>query len=266
MRGLDAASAFAHRGVPVASTPEYARDTSPTHRPKFSQSKGARRNDGGERATVGTIPTQSPASAGVQTTPPMQPSGGPRIGTPTEDLELVRGALARRGEAVQALAERLACVPRILAVLNRRRGGVLGVHDLEDLAQDSLVRIWQKLDSYRGHVGLEFWVHRFCFLEYLNRLRSQKRGPPVAPAAADPMQAPDTGDAVALDDELHRLEQCMSALDPTLEHVLRAKTMERKSFEQIGAEVGIPPATAKSRYYRGLCELRRLMEQRGGRP
>ena len=198
----------------------------------------------------------------------MQPPSRLPAGSPTADLELVRGALARRGDAVQGLAERLACVPRILAALNRRRGAVLSVHDLEDLAQDSLVRIWQKLDTYRGHVGLEFWVHRFCFLEFQNRLRGRGRFPSMNSGPIDPSQASgeDGGESAALDDELRRLEQGLSALEPELEQVVRAKALERKSFKQIGVELGIPPATAKSRYYRGLSELKSALERRGGRP
>jgi RNA polymerase sigma-70 factor (ECF subfamily) len=217
---------------------------------------------------LGPTRSQSPAPTGAQETPPAQPAVVARPAKPEDDLELVRGALARRGEAVQALAQRLTCVPRILAALNRRRGGVLGVHDLEDLAQDSLVRVWQKLDTYRGHVGLEFWVHRFCFLEFQNRLRGRGRFPSMTSVPTEPIQASgeDAGESAALDDEMRRLEQGLSALDPDLECVVRAKALERKSFEQIGAELDIPPATAKSRYYRGLSELKRALERGGGRP
>ena len=183
-------------------------------------------------------------------------------GSPEDDLALVRGALQMRREALQALAARLTCVHRILEAINARRGGALGVHDLEDISQDVLVRVWQKLEAYRGHVALEFWVHRFCFLEYQNKLRGVRRG--VRPGGANPDSVLDAArsEAEALDEEMGELEACLSELEPDLEQVLRAKTLDGKSFEQIGAELDIPPATAKSRYYRGLLELRRLVDRR----
>jgi RNA polymerase sigma-70 factor, ECF subfamily len=186
----------------------------------------------------------------------------PACGSPEEDLALVRGALQMRREALQALAARLTCVHRILEAINARRGGALGVHDLEDISQDVLVRVWQKLDAYRGHVALEFWVHRFCFLEYQNKLRGVRRGVPQGGASPDSLLDAARSEAEALDEEMGELEACLSELEPGLEQVLRAKTLDGKSFEQIGAELGIPSATAKSRFYRGLIELRRLVERR----
>jgi RNA polymerase sigma-70 factor, ECF subfamily len=198
-------------------------------------------------------PAQSPTDPAVRL---------PACGSPEEDLALVRGALQMRREALQALAARLTCVHRILEAINARRGGALGVHDLEDIAQDVLVRVWQKLESYRGHVALEFWVHRFCFLEYQNKLRGVRRGVPQGGANPDSLLDAARSQAEALDEEMGELEACLSELEPDLEQVLRAKTLDGKSFEQIGTELGIPPATAKSRYYRGLIELRRLVDRR----
>jgi RNA polymerase sigma-70 factor (ECF subfamily) len=186
----------------------------------------------------------------------------PACGSPEEDLALVRGALQMRREALQALAARLTCVHRILEAINARRGGALGVHDIEDISQDVLVRAWQKLESYRGHVALEFWVHRFCFLEYQNKLRGVRRGVPQGAANPDSLVDAARSEVEALDEEMGELEACLSELETGLEQVLRAKTLDGKSFEQIGAELGIPPATAKSRYYRGLMELRRLVDRR----
>jgi RNA polymerase sigma-70 factor (ECF subfamily) len=213
---------------------------------------------------VDSIPSQNSASVDAPRPHPAEALDPHQDRRLAEDLELVRGALSRQGEAVQGLAGRLTCVPHILAALNRRRGGLLSAHDLEDLAQDSLVRIWQKLATYRGHVGLEFWAHRFCFLEFQNRLRGRGRFLPMAPGPIEPVQDPD--ESAANDDELQRLEQGLSALEPDLEVVVRAKAMERRSFEEIGASLGIPAGTAKSRYYRGLSELKRALQRGGGRP
>ena len=89
-----------------------------------------------------------------------------------------------------------------------------------------------------------------------------RRGVPQGAANPDSVLDSARGEAEALDEEMGELEACLSELEPDLEQVLRAKTLDGKSFEQIGAELGIPAATAKSRYYRGLIELRRLVDRR----
>jgi len=220
----------------------------------------------------GSEPDQAPPASTLGNPEPTRPARSvqglspgaelPACGTPDEDFALVRGALQMRREALQTLAARLTCVHRILEAINARRGGALGVHDLEDIAQDVLVRVWQKLDSYRGHVALEFWVHRFCFLEYQNKLRGVRRGVPQSSASPESILDAARSEAEALDEEMGELETCLAELEPALEQVLRAKTLDGKGFDEIGAELGIPTATAKSRYYRGLIELRRLVERR----
>jgi RNA polymerase sigma-70 factor (ECF subfamily) len=216
-------------------------------------------NAAGSQKAAGTQNASQLAQGG-----PAKPAAaeGAACGSPEEDLALVRGALQMRRDSLQALAARLTCVHRILDAINARRGGALGVHDLEDIAQDVLVRVWQKLEAYRGHVALEFWVHRFCFLEYQNKLRGVRRGMPRAAANPEALLDAARSEAEALDEEMGELETCLAELEPTLEQVLRAKTLDGKGFDQIGAELGIPSATAKSRYYRGLIELRRLVERR----
>ena len=186
--------------------------------------------------------------------------------TPAEDLRLVREALNGRAGAVEGLGKRLECVPRILSIINARRGSPLSDHDLEDLVQDVVVRIWQKLETFRGHVTLEFWCHRFCHLETMNRLRQKSRASvvssshPVAVEAAEPAQ--DEG----VDGKLVRMEEALDALDPALAEIVRMRTFERLDFDQMGLRLGVPPATAKSRYYRALGELRDRMKRMEGRP
>jgi hypothetical protein len=79
-----------------------------------------------------------------------------------EDLALANAAREGSGEARRAFAERMACVPRMLATLNARIGRPLTAHDVEDLAQDAVVAVWRGLATYRGFSSLEAWVFRCC--------------------------------------------------------------------------------------------------------
>lgn len=171
----------------------------------------------------------------------------------------MRAAMGRRGRALEHLAERLLCVPRFLEAINARRGRPLGGHDLEDLAQDVLLRILTKLGSYSGHVLLECWAHRFCFLEFMNVLRV-RRPTAVRAGGAWPSRAP-RPDPLEAGEDLEALESALVRIDPRLASAIRLHAFDALEFGAMGEHLGIPSATAKSRYYHGLTELRRLLQR-----
>ncbi len=172
--------------------------------------------------------------------------------TAAQDLAVIRAALAGDRSAGEALAARLALVPRLLAAINSRRGRSLGPGDLEDLAQDVLVILWQKLDRFQGVGTLESWLHRFCVLEYRNRVRFLNRRSPPRGEIAEPgntFTEENTVDVEAIETELTRL-------GPPEEEVVRMKHYDDLTFEEIGERLGVPASTAKARYYRGILRLR----------
>ena len=195
------------------------------------------------------------------TVPPRDPFARSDAEALRADAALVREAAGGDPEAVERLVERLRCVPRILCALNRRRGGPLGSHDVEDLAQEAVAVILGKLGTFHGASTLEGWVHRFCFLLLMNRLRGKAREP-------DEPRDPDTWDVPAPPRpdplEYEHVEESLDELGPPESDVLRLKHFEGQSFTEIAATLGISPNTAKSRYYRGLAWLQRRLAPQAG--
>ncbi len=177
------------------------------------------------------------------------------------DVRLVRDALAGEATAVEVLADRLVCVPRILSALDRRSGGRLGEHDLADLSQDTLIVLWNKLETYEGRGRIETWAYRFCFLEFMNRVRSHGRRTAVERTSTDGLAEPPapTPDLLAFE-EHECLERGLEELGSPEADVIRMKHYDERTFEDIGKELRLSPSTVKSRYYRGIEWLRRRLE------
>ncbi len=180
---------------------------------------------------------------------------------PEDDGALVRRALAREPEALGRFVQRLRCVARILHARNARSGTPFRAEELEDLTQDALAAVWRKLPGYDGRSRLETWAYRFCELEFLRRLRTRRRGrlvlePSLEGSPHEPLAPPVPA---AYDDEA--LWEGLEALDEEIGVVLRLKHCEDLTFEAIGARLGVSVNTAKTRYYRGLQKLRRLLAQ-----
>ena len=186
---------------------------------------------------------------------------GPRP-TPEQDAALVRRALSGERRAVDALAARLVCVPRILWALDRQRRRLLGESEIEDLAQDTVLRLWQKLGAFPSYATLEMWAYRFCQYEYLNRLRRLDRRSRVLGAVPDPPEKPVHDPEPDPIDWSTRLDDALDELSTSEAEVIRMKHFEERTFEELAEALGVSSNTAKARYYRGLAKLRERLERR----
>lgn len=157
-------------------------------------------------------------------------------------------------EDVEQLAQRLQRVSRYLSTINMRRGSPLTDHDLEDLGQDAVIRIWSKLRSYHGHGTLDNWVYRFCLLEFMNRFRKLSRGPRHVPLVMDVGSEPSQGQ--------EGLDEYAFYLGRLPEHesvVVELRHFEDRSFSEIAEQLELPKGTVKTRYYSALTRLRSYM-------
>ena len=174
------------------------------------------------------------------------------------DRELVRAVLAGDPSAIDALVQRLRCIPRILTMLNQRMGGVLGPEDLGDLTQDTLALLWPRMEGYTGQAALETWFYGFCFNAFMNAVRKGRRRHGVDSLEEHSVASPSSPSPVLDYDHLHRgLEQ----LDEKETRVIRLKYFDGLTFEEIGARLGISPNTAKTCYYRGMRRLEEFLRR-----
>jgi RNA polymerase sigma factor (sigma-70 family) len=66
------------------------------------------------------------------------------------------------------------------------------LHDAEELAQDSLLRAWQRLDELRSSAATKAWLYQIATNACLDVLRTRPRRilPPEVAAAGDPTRPP----------------------------------------------------------------------------
>jgi len=185
-----------------------------------------------------------------------------------DDLALVRSYLDGDQSRLPALAERLRCILRTLQLLDQKNGRLLGPEELADLGQDVLVVAWRKLAEYEGLSPLEGWAYGICVLEYRNALR---RGRKLRQEVRVVASRAGAADAAAEDPDPWAFEDVhagLSRIGREEAQVIRLKHFEGWTFEEIARRLGVAPSTIKTRYYRGLGELRPLLETeraQGGR-
>ncbi len=152
--------------------------------------------------------------------------------------------------------------------------------DAEEVRQDVLLRVFQKIGAFRGDAALFSWIYRITFNTAMSRLRSATFSRPREVAEADLKRlGPDgAGDEIRpswdapdwaspADDELYRGElrgRLIGALRE-LPLIYRAPVVLRDvqglSTEEASAILKVKPPTLKSRLHRGRLILRERLAE-----
>jgi RNA polymerase sigma factor (sigma-70 family) len=211
------------------------------------------------RGYPGTSLRSPAASSPSSVTDSGQPSDAPSFPepatTPEQDLELVRGFLAREPGPTQRFADRLQAIGRIVGCLNRRFGGYLNAHEIDDLAGEATLIALRKADTFPAGAPLDAWLYRISNLEACNAFRRKRKQAKALPEE----------DAGALDAAVERLEQrelLFKALDQLQRQdaeAVRLHHFDGLTFVEIAARLRLTLNTIKGRYYRGLEQLKTVM-------
>lgn len=187
---------------------------------------------------------------------PARPAPEPRA-----DRELVQRILRGDAASTEHFVERMRCIPRILAVIDRHRGRRLDDHELADLAQETVVVLWRKLATFTDEGTLETWAFGVARLEYQNvwrrKLRQLDRTEPLDPDRTPAAPIP-AGGRLAQDE----LDGWLAELPPEEARILRGKHLEERTFQELAGELGLSSNTVKTSYYRALRNLQQKLARR----
>jgi RNA polymerase sigma-70 factor, ECF subfamily len=132
----------------------------------------------------------------------------------------------------------------------------------EDMAQDVLLKIWKALPGYHGGASFSTWIYTIARNTCLTELKRRASRPtvslqePTLEAALDSLpalQSTDRDAGVEMD-VAHLLDQ----LSEKYRQVVTLFYLEQKSYEEVGALLGLPLGTVKTFLYRGKKELVKL--------
>ncbi len=128
----------------------------------------------------------------------------------------------------------------------------------EDLTQESFVRAWRKLGSFRGKSAFGTWLHRLAVNVVLGDLRSRKRWESRTDEleSSEPgLPAPPRRDTLAAID----LEQAITGLPPQARTVFVLHDVEGYKHREIATMIGIAEGTCKAHLHRARNLLRKAL-------
>jgi RNA polymerase sigma-70 factor (ECF subfamily) len=136
--------------------------------------------------------------------------------------------------------------------------------DAADLTQDTFVRAWKALGSFRGQARFSTWLHRIAINVCLNKLATR-------PPAAEPIDAealvdrhqPRPGDALLAEERAAQVRAAVATLPPRQREALVLRTYHELSHQEVAAIVGTSVGAVKANIFHALANLRKRL---GARP
>jgi RNA polymerase sigma-70 factor, ECF subfamily len=134
--------------------------------------------------------------------------------------------------------------------------------DADDLTQETFVKAYRSLSSFRGDAALGTWLYRIVTNLAMDRLRQQRRDAPRSVPLDETIAGTvleDSDPGVSADLRLH-IERALYQL-PTLQRaVVILRHMDGLSTKQVSSILQCSEGTVKTHLHRGLKRMQKLLK------
>ncbi len=147
--------------------------------------------------------------------------------------------------------------------------------DAAELTQDTLVKVVQNIDGFRGDSQFTTWLTRIAMNLAISHLRKRKlrhttsldtAGTPALKLAGGLSQTlpqtrePDAYSRVEQNDDLRQLYQALAELDTDQRAVIVLRDIDQMDYQNIAETLEVPVGTVKSRLFRARLALRQRLK------
>lgn len=171
------------------------------------------------------------------------------------DVALVQRWLGGDERAATALVERHA------DALSRFAASA-GEHDaIDELVQDTFVRAFNALESFRGESSLRTWLFTIQRRLILDRRRAARReSAHVVVGEPDAVVGYDALDALVADETEIRLRRALDRLTPMQRDVFTLRVQEGRSYREIAQVLGTTEGAARVHYHNAMRQIKELLD------
>ncbi len=141
-----------------------------------------------------------------------------------------------------------------------------GHAEAEDLAQESFIRVWRGLESFRGDSALSTWIYHIVWNVCASYLEKKGRASDFIPYREEDEE--DDGFfsySAPIDDQAFKnfenrqfITALLARLAPAQQMILTLYYLEEQSYQEIADVVGWPMGTVKANLHRAKERLRAL--------
>jgi RNA polymerase sigma-70 factor (ECF subfamily) len=180
----------------------------------------------------------------------------PRASDDSTDAELIARWKAGDERAASELVARHAePLARFASSLGER-------DEIEELVQDTFVRAFGSLDSFRGDSSLRTWLFTIQRRLVLDRRRAAKRRRGDVEIREDDVATDYTAlDGVVASETEKRLVKALGRLSPMQKEVFTLRVSEGMSYRDIAGVLGSTEGAARVHYHNALRVVKELLDE-----
>lgn len=174
---------------------------------------------------------------------------------PAQDAALIARWQAGEERAARELVERHAqAVTRFVVSLGER-------DDVTEVVQDTFVRAFGALDSFRADSALRTWLFTIARRLILDRRRTERRrGPAVEIAEDDAITSDNPLDSLVAQETEDRMRAAVTRLSPTQREVFTLRVAEGLSYKDIADLVGTTEGAARVHYHHAMRSVKEYLD------
>ena len=185
-----------------------------------------------------------------------------------EDLSLARQAAAGNDDAFSVIVDRYSRL-----VYNVALRSVSSPEDAADISQDTFLKAWRSIGSFRGDCALSTWLCRIALNCCCDHARSAKRHRVLSLTVQEDedskvLDIPDTDVTAMPEEELTRqteIEAVREAIDSLPEDqkmIITMRDITGLSYAEIAGTLGLEMGTVKSRINRARGNVKKFLIER----
>ena len=133
--------------------------------------------------------------------------------------------------------------------------------DADDVLQNTYLRAWQALDSFRGDANVYTWLYRIAINESITFVTRTMRNSDIPQEEYNDELKRIEADPYFDGDELQlRLEAAILTLPARQQLVFRLKYFEERKYEEISQLLGVTVGALKASYHLAVKKIERYFE------
>lgn len=161
----------------------------------------------------------------------------------TPDMLRLLNPATREDEFARLVA---ALTPQLYAHIRR----IVQFHDdADDVLQNTFMKAWLALDSFRGDCQFTTWLYRIAINESLSLLQRQKPVENIDTSASEAVRSLASDPYFDGDETQLLLQQAIATLPPKQRVVFNLRYFEEKKYEEMSQLLGTSVGALKASYH-----------------
>lgn len=134
--------------------------------------------------------------------------------------------------------------------------------EIEELVQDTFVRAFSSIESFRGESSLRTWLFTIERRLMLDRRRSERRQRMTVPVeAADAVTEYDALDTLLAEEAESRVRKAVNELSPTQREVFSLRVEQGMSYKEIAEIAGTTEGAARVHYHNAMRAVKEFLSE-----